>query len=61
MDRISGETEEEIENSVKSFQEGISEYLKSQAGGTPNNMNGGSKEESKDAGLDAFDKIYNSY
>ena len=47
MDRISGETEEEIENSVKPFQEGISEYLKSQAGGTPNNMNGGSKEESK--------------
>lgn len=61
IDRISGETEEEIENSVKSFQEGISEYLKATAGRTPDDMKGGSKEETRDAGLDAFDRAYNGY
>lgn len=61
IDRISGETEEEIENSVKSFQEGISEYLKTTAGRTPDDMKGGSKEETRDAGLDAFDRAYNGY
>ena len=62
IDRISGENEEDIENSVKSFQKGIIEYLKSQAGGTPNNMNGGSKETGqKDVELDAFDKAFNNY
>ena len=50
MSRISGETEEEIENSVKDFNDALGEYIKSQAGGTPDNLNGGSKgdKEPKD-------------
>lgn len=57
LDRISGESEEEIETSVKSFQEGISNYLKSQSGGTPGDMTGGSKEKKdNDAELNAFDE-----
>ena len=43
MSRISGETEEDIEASVKEFNEVMGEYIKSQAGGTPNNLDGGSK------------------
>lgn len=58
INRISGETEEEIEESVKSFQEGISEYLKTQAGGTPTNMSGGSKEIT-DESNDKFEEILN--
>lgn len=62
IDRISGDTEEDIENSVKELNEVMGEYIKSQAGGTPNNLNGGSKNEMKtDEGLEAFDKAFNSY
>lgn len=42
LSRISGTTEEEIEASVKEFSEAIGEYMKSQVGGTPEAMNGGS-------------------
>ncbi|MCF2612857.1 capsid assembly scaffolding protein Gp46 family protein [Fusobacterium perfoetens] len=62
MSRISGETEEDIEASVKEFNEVMGEYIKSQAGGTPDNLNGGSGEKTKtDKGLEAFDKAYSSY
>ncbi|MDK4472300.1 DUF4355 domain-containing protein [Fusobacterium necrophorum] len=42
LSRVSGTTEEEIETSVKEFQEAIGEFMKSQAGGVPNSMTGGS-------------------
>ena len=42
---ISGNTEEEIENSVKSFSESLSSYLKTQSGGVPNSLNGGATEK----------------
>ena len=42
LSRVSGTTEEEIEASVKDFQEAIGEFMKSQAGGVPNSMAGGS-------------------
>ena len=42
LNRITGNTEEEIETSVKEFSEAIGEYMKSQGGGTPGAMNGGS-------------------
>lgn len=60
---ISGNTEEEIENSVKSFSENLSTYLKTQSGGIPNNLNGGSngEENKKDIGLEAFDKAFSSF
>ena len=60
---ISGNTEEEIENSVKSFSENLSSYLKIQSGGTPNSLNGGSEGEKnkKDIGLEAFDKAFSSF
>ena len=60
---ISGNTEEEIENSVKSFSENLSSYLKTQSGGTPNSLNGGSEGEKnkKDIGLEAFDKAFSSF
>ena len=60
---ISGNTEEEIENSVKSFSENLSTYLKTQSGGVPNSLNGGSsgEENKKDAGLEAFDKAFSSF
>lgn len=60
---ISGNTEEEIENSVKSFSENLSSYLKTQSGGIPNSLNGGSNEEEnkKDTGLEAFDKAFSSF
>lgn len=58
ISRISGETEEDIETSVKEFNETIGEYIKSQAGGTPNNLNGGSKEN-KEPKRDRFDDILN--
>ena len=60
---ISGNTEEEIENSVKSFSENLSSYLKTQSGGTPNSLNGGSEgeENKKDIGLEAFDKAFSSF
>ena len=60
---ISGNTEEEIENSVKSFSENLSTYLKTQSGGIPNSLNGGSngEESKKDTGLEAFDKAFSSF
>ena len=60
---IYGNTEEEIENSVKSFSENLSTYLKTQSGGTPNSLNGGSEGEKdkKDIGLEAFDKAFSSF
>ena len=56
---ISGNTEEEIENSVKSFSENLSTYLKTQSGGIPNSLNG--EENKKDSGLEAFDKAFGSF
>ncbi len=58
MSRISGETEEDIEASVKDFSEVMGEYIKSQAGGTPDNLDGGSKEDKKPK-VDRFDDILN--
>jgi len=60
---ITGNTQEEIEDSVKSFSENLSSYLKTQSGGTPNSLNGGSEGEKdkKDAGLEAFDKAFSSF
>lgn len=60
---VTGSTEEEIENSVKSFSENLSSYLKTQSGGIPNSLNGGSNEEEnkKDTGLEAFDKAFSSF
>ena len=58
MSRISGETEEDIEASVKEFNEVMGEYIKSQAGGTPDNLNGGSKKEQKETSS-VFDDILN--
>jgi len=60
---ISGNTEEEIENSVKSFSESLSSYLKTQSGGVPNSLNGGSngEKDKKDIGLEAFDKAFSSF
>lgn len=56
MSRVSGDTEVDIEASVKELNEIMGEYIKSQAGGTPNNLNGGStKTEPKDN----FDDILN--
>ena len=57
MSRISGETEEDIEASVKDFNEVMGEYIKSQAGGTPNDLNGGSKGDKEPK--DNFDDILN--
>ena len=60
MSRISGETEEDIETSVKEFNEVMGEYIKSQAGGTPTNLDGGSKGKAeKDIELEAFDNAMN--
>ena len=62
IDRVSGESEEEIEVSVKGLQEAIGEYVKGQAGSTPENLNGGSgKKDEVDKELEAFDKAYNGY
>ena len=60
---ISGNTEEEIENSVKSFSENLSTYLKTQSGRIPNSLNGGSngEDKKKDSGLEAFDKAFSSF
>lgn len=58
MSRISGETEEDIEASAKEFSEVMGEYIKSQAGGTPDNLDGGSKEDKKPK-VDRFDDILN--
>lgn len=60
---ITGNTQEEIEDSVKSFSENLSSYLKAQSGGTPNSLNGGSEGEKdkKDIGLEAFDKAFSSF
>ena len=57
MSRISGETEEDIEASVKEFNEVMGEYIKSQAGETPNNLDGGSKGDKEPK--DNFDDILN--
>ena len=57
ISRISGETEEDIETSVKDFSEVMGEYIKSQAGGTPNNLDGGSKGDKEPK--DNFDDILN--
>jgi len=56
---ITGNTED----SVKSFSENLSSYLKTQSGGTPNSLNGGSEGEKdkKDIGLEAFDKAFSSF
>lgn len=60
MSRISGETEEDIETSVKEFNEVMGEYIKSQAGGIPTNLEGGSKGSTeKDIELEAFDNAMN--
>lgn len=60
ISRISGETEEDIEASVKEFNEVMGEYIKSQAGGTPTNLEGGSKGNAeKDIELEAFDNAMN--
>lgn len=40
LNRITGTTEEEIENSVKEFSESISEYVKTLGGGVPKNLSG---------------------
>ena len=63
LDSITGNTQEEIEDSVKSFSENLSSYLKTQSGGTPNSLNGGSEGEKdkKDIGLEAFDKAFSSF
>lgn len=60
---ITGNTEEEIENSVKYFSDNLSSYLKTQSGGIPNSLNGGSNGEGnkKDIGLEAFDKAFSSF
>ena len=60
---ITGNTQEEIEDSVKSFSENLSSYLKTQSGGTPNSLNGGSEGEKdkKDIGIEAFDKAFSSF
>ncbi len=49
LNRISGITEEEIENSVKEFSETLGEFIKSQAGSQPNSLNGGSNGADKKA------------
>lgn len=59
LNRVAGTTEEEIEASVKEFSEAIGEYMKTQAGGTPNDL-GGKKEDIKDAELDSFEKEFSS-
>ena len=62
LGRITGESIEDIENSVKELKEDMDAYFKGLAGGTPNNLNGGSKTDSKDdAILDSFDKEFNKY
>ena len=63
LSSITGNTQEEIEDSVKSFSENLSSYLKTQSGGTPNSLNGGSEGEKdkKDIGLEAFDKAFSSF
>lgn len=62
INRVSGETEEDIEKSVKELQEVMGEYFKSQGAGTPTNLNGGSeKPEEKDTEIEAFDKAFNNY
>lgn len=60
---ITGNTQEEIEDSVKSFSENLSSYLKTQSGGIPNSLNGGSEGEKnkRDIGLEAFDKAFSSF
>ena len=46
LDRISGNTEEEIETSVKGFAEAMGEYVKGLgASGVPGAMNGGSEDK----------------
>lgn len=51
---------EDIETSVKEFNEVMGEYIKSQAGGTPTNLEGGSKGSTeKDIELEAFDNAMN--
>lgn len=42
LGRITGNTEEEIEASVKEFSEAIGDFIKSQVGGEPGALNGGS-------------------
>ena len=63
LSSMTGNTQEEIEDSVKSFSENLSSYLKTQSGGTPNSLNGGSEGErdKKDIGLEAFDKAFSSF
>lgn len=63
LSSITGNTQEEIEDSVKSFSENLSSYLKTQSGGAPNSLNGGSEGEKdkKDIGLEAFDKAFSSF
>jgi len=62
LNKVSGETPEEIENSVNELKEIMAEYLKGQAGGTPNNLNGGSAGGSKeDPILNSFDKEFNKF
>lgn len=62
INRVSGETEEDIEKSVKELQEVMGEYFKTQGAGTPTDLNGGSgKPKEKDKELEAFDKAFNNY
>lgn len=56
LSRVSGTTEEEIEASVKEFSEAIGEYMKSQVGGTPEAMNGGSNGGADKAKLEELKK-----
>lgn len=62
INRVSGETEEDIEKSVKELQEAMGEYFKSQGAGTPTDLNGGSKNpDVKDKEIEAFEKAFNNY
>lgn len=47
LNRISGNTEEEIEASVKEFSEAIGEYMKDLGGGTPPNLKGAEEAKAK--------------
>ncbi|WP_270749677.1 capsid assembly scaffolding protein Gp46 family protein [Fusobacterium hominis] len=47
LNRITGNTEEEIENSVKEFSEAIGEYMKNLGGGTPPNLTGTEEAKAK--------------
>lgn len=63
LSKVAGETAEEIEASAKELKESMDEYFKNLAGGTPNNLNGGSGDgdSKEDPILDSFDKEFNKY